>query len=684
MVLNGLNIFDSSPTYRERANSLIESIRGSAVCYDPFELLALTNKISAWEWVISSFDLPYCPPGLFRAGEYLQSVLVSTPSPDSEARCLDCRVVDLVHEVSDLYDDVLYLNGLDGLSEKADQLTKEQRSAVSTMQTMYHVRGRRDATFQRWYYSFLLQPQDELIKKLWGVDAGRLVDGIDALLARLRFGIYRTYKLDQKKFSSDFYRLDHLPSREAMIDSFDVEKITGWPSDFVQELSLPIGGDTSFYKGGFPGSPDNTYILRERPFVQIAGRHFAFNYYLVADFFYRAIQRCVDRVSQTKHGSEEWNKNQCAATEAEALRMLKALLPHAQIHSNNHYKTGPSSNDQGENDLLAVWQDILVIGEIKGRRRWANPPTENASAMVNLNFSDIKDAVEQCDRTERYIRESDAPVFYEEGWRARKPIRLGQIRRVFKIVIILDGENEITSCHDLLKGITDMVDGVLCISFDDLHVYEKYFEDQPLFFLCYLNERLRAASITNLKTFDELDHLAAYIRNPRYVDEAIQCRAEGYTFVNPGSFEELNDFFIALNNPGVDVKIPRLELPQTIYEILEMLQRCQPEGFLDGALWLLHLHPKAQAYVAEMIDAGVRQMRQTGKVRLSGYAKVSSREAVVITVCEPFYSLTEGVEEGLRAVRREIKRLGLVEMGYILLGYNGCMDYALVQGVRVH
>lgn len=255
---------------------------------------------------------------------------------------------------------------------------------------------------------------------------------------------------------------------------------------------------------------------------------------------------------------------------------------------------------------------------------------------------------------------------------------------MFKIVIILDGENEITSCHDLLKGITDMVDGVLCISFDDLHVYEKYFEDQPLFFLCYLNERLRAASITNLKTFDELDHLAAYIRNPRYVDEAIQCRAEGYTFVNPGSFEELNDFFIALNNPGVDVKIPRLELPQTIYEILEILQRCQPEGFLDSALWLLHLHPKAQAYVAEMIDAGVQQMRQTGKVRLSGYAKVSSCEAVVITVCEPFYSLTEGVEEGLRAVRREIKRLGLVEMGYILLGYNGCMDYALVQGVRVH
>ena len=679
MVLNGLNIFDSSPTYREKSKSLIESIRGSAVCYDPFELLALTNKISAWEWVVSSFDLPYCPPGFFRAGEYLQSVLVSTPPSGSEARRLDGRIVDLVHEVSDLYDDAFFLNGLNGLSEKTDQLTQEQRSTVSAMQTMYHVRGRRDATFQHWYYSFLLQPQSELIKKLWGIDASQLVDGIDALLTSLRFGIYRTYKLDQKTFSSDFYRMDHLPSRAAMIDCFDVEKITGWSRDFVQELSLPIGGDTSFYKGGCPGSPDNTYILRERPFVQIAGRYFVFNYYLIADFFYRAIQRCVDRMPQVKHNREEWNKNQCAATEAEALRTLRALLPQAQIHSNNHYKTGPRAIDQGENDLLAVWQDVLVIAEIKGRRRWANPPAENASAMVNLNFSDIKEAVDQCEKIERYIRDADTPVFYEEGWCERKTIDLKQIRHVFKIVIVLDGENEITSCHDLLKGISDMADGVLCISFDDLHLYEKYFEDQPLFFLCYLNERLRATSITNLKTFDELDHLAAYIRNPRYVDEAIQCKAEGYTFINPGSFEEMSDFFTALNNPDAGIQVPRLKGPQIIREIIELLQRSGSRSSLDKASWLSRLHPKVQAHLAEMIDAGVERLRQTGNVRLSGYAQVSSHEAVIITVCEPFSFITEGVEVGLRAARKEIKRLGLVEVGYILLGYNGRMDYASVQ-----
>lgn len=673
------SLLDSIPVLRERAQTLIRQIREGAVGYDPFELLALTNKISAWEWVVSSFDLPYCPPGFFRAGEYLQSVVVSTPSSEGEARRLDGRVVDLVHEVSDLYDDAFFLNGLNSLPEKADQLTQEQRSTVSAMQTMYHVRGRRDATFQHWYYSFLLKPQGELIKKLWRIDASRLVDGIDALLTSLRFGIYRTYKLGQKTFSSDFYRMDHLPSREAMIDCYDVEKITGWPRDFVQELSLPIGGDTLFYKGESAGSPDNTYILRERPFVQIAGRYFAFNYYLIADFFYRAIQRCVDRMPQVKHNREEWNKNQCAATEAEASRTLRALLPLAQIYSNNHYKPGSGANDQGENDLLAVWQDVLVIAEIKGRRRWANPPAENASAMVNLNFSDIKEAVDQCEKVERYILGADTPEFYEEGWCKRKMIDLKQIRRVFKLVIILDGENEITSCHDLLKGIADMVDGVLCISFDDLHVYEKYFENQPLFFLCYLNERLRATSISKLKTFDELDHLAAYIRNPRYVDEAIQCKAEGYTFVNPGSFEEMSDFFTALNNPDAGIQIPKLDLPQTISEIIEALQRSGSRGSLDKASWLSRLHPKVQVHLAEMIDAGVERLRQTGNVRLSGYAQVSSHEAVVITVCEPFSFVTEGVEDGLRAAREEIKRLGLVEVGYILLGYNGRMDYASVQ-----
>ena len=111
----------------------------------------------------------------------------------------------------------------------------------------------------------------------------------------------------------------------------------------------------------------------------------------------------------------------------------------------------------------------------------------------------------------------------------------------------------------------------MCLSLDDLLVYEKYFEHEPMQFLAYLSARADASNLKQTMNSDELDHLGLYICNPHYVQEIKRLHDGNIHMFLEDNRRNLDDFFNSLRNPST-IK-PTLYLPDELTSLLHAVWR---------------------------------------------------------------------------------------------------------------
>lgn len=660
---------------------LVEKIKRASLRFNPLELLAISNKVAIWENVrLEEGPFVHILPGTVRSGEYFQSVLVSAPeckdfvSIKTENTSLEKLFFE---DLPELYrgssirstSHILFSNNSDvGLSQS-------QLSSLGTLQNFYHVRGRRDAFFQHRYYEFLISPHDGILRELYSVSAQQVLDGLDALLNNTRVGLFEKYVNRQGELQPSFFHINHILPIQDLEKLFNVNYVTGWPQHLIADLSLPIGGGTDFYDTPKEGLPDDDLPIKDKPFIGINGCYYAFNYYILADFFYRALQKCIAKRCMERNIKYEWDKIQAEATESEVEKIFSNLLPKAQTFRNVFYWLDREKGLSSETDLIVLYSDVLLVVEVKGRKRWHDAPLHKSRAIAQKNFLDISSAIKQTRRTEDYIKRLSTCKFYNLEWEELVSIPMTSTRTIFKIVVVLDGVNELTSCKDALEGATGISsEGVLCISIDDLLVYERYFEGKPVLFLLYLKERIRATKLSRLLTFDELDHLAAYVGNINYIDLAIEHLKVPRTFLNPGSHDELNALFAAIGNPNKNIKIPHPKYSHRLDSIFSFLDKKKPFDILRISSFLMKLPPFCIENLFNLVDQALLEIRLYHYPFFVNAIKYSKEKAVMIVVKEPDDDIDKEVLPYYADSQRRMTLDGVKSIKVLIFGYAGVLN----------
>ena len=406
---------------RQNIDAQVETIRQQIQKCNPIRLLLRCNKIAAQEFVdFGDNDSATIrnEVGLFLSGEYAQSALVSLVNTfdGSEQECVqEQRVTEVIKDIAELYRLSTTIPFFANEIARVNKLTLNgnQLGAFQRTLNMINIRGKRLDYMQKQYHEVLLKPHDDIFRITYGIGADDIIGGLEKLQWSLRDGIRLKHQIsiEEPILQAEFRQFEVTPPLGMADELFDVINVTKWPNELARDLSWAVGAGVGFYEGDFPGWTIQVPLIKNRPFIEINGRVYAFNHSLLTDNFYRALQLAIKRRDQ----KYDWRRRQCLASEREASRVFSTILPNAKQYLNNHFPKNGYFNEKGENDLIVTYGDALVIVEVKGGYVDYKAPLEKGKDICRL-FQNIDKAIEQCRTTEQYLKSDTCPVLYHEDW----------------------------------------------------------------------------------------------------------------------------------------------------------------------------------------------------------------------------------------------------------------------------
>ena len=135
--------------------------------------------------------------------------------------------------------------------------------------------------------------------------------------------------------------------------------------DFVEALSFGFGDCPEFFNDEeYSGWPVVDLPVQKRPFIEIDGNYYCFDYYSFSDNFYRAIQKAVSRLDS----GYNWSTVQQQASESMTAGIFKSLLPACSVYQNNYYPVNKSLKQMYENDFTSFWISNTKVYGKKGRQ----------------------------------------------------------------------------------------------------------------------------------------------------------------------------------------------------------------------------------------------------------------------------------------------------------------------------
>ncbi|MDD5435391.1 MAG: hypothetical protein PH343_08185, partial [Nitrospira sp.] len=513
------------PKIKERIDEKVKKIREEISVCDPLMILKFTKDIAMLSHMNKSSELDYTNEEnmTIRAQEYIQSILVSTENHfnDKESKEeQEKRCHSILADVEDLYKEFVYFyHYWSAYKEDSGEIADEMMHYIVESQMLYLVRGNRYQVFELEPLKKLLPPHNEVLVELFGVTAEQIIEGLEKLKYSMSQGLADAW-MDMGKSWDEFRKVVDLgvdpevaieDMREVMAPTVEkvfgealnnISHVTGWDVRLTDALSLGVGECKDFFDGSeFSGWPIMEIPTKKKPFIKINGISYGFDYYSLFDNIYRALQKEIFR--QKPEYVDTWNKRQNLASEDMVKALFLDLLPGATAHTENYYPVGSSLKQMNENDLLITYSNYLFIIEVKAGSFPQTPPISDFDAHIRAYTKLAQEADSQCSRTIKYMDEHQpAPFYYADKQKKFEINNLSEFKEVYSFSVTVDNFNDFAAKVEKLNFIT-LSSKTIVISYDDLMVYEEYF-DSPIYFLHFLKQRKSAIDIPQIALNDEL------------------------------------------------------------------------------------------------------------------------------------------------------------------------------------
>ena len=578
------------PEHKKRLSRQVESLIAAIVKCDPIILLThcrirfiggmgVIKESGVWK------EHEECKA---RALEYIQSIIVTHKcdwAVDEELWEMRRRCDSVIEETEKLYMEMM------GFSlyyyHIAEQLTDDRnlQNFIFDSQMMYLVRGKRDVHFNERYFSLLFRYHDESFRQMFGLSASQVTDGVLKLIRVLcneKVLLFAQHQMEVMKFLSSDDRSDAAwESAERVhgefwlqaedIECFNVRKITGWTEQLLEQLSLPVGVKDEAVTHDYQFWPIDDLAIKDRPFLKIGSEYYCFDQYNFSDNIYRALFR----VFKEKDTKNLWHPRQTAAIESAVCEVFANLFPGCrQLRNVRYFLQGDAGHSQ-ELDLVILCSGMTIVVEAKGIWLRHTSPIVDLKSTKAFYEQGIAKAGVQSRRFQKHLDESNGVELFDEHNHLVFSASREELGTVCRMCVTTDNATEIVASTAKLAEIGVDAAGLICVSLDDLLVYERYFTS-PMVFAAYLKERHKATYLTNVSASDEFDHLGFFINNPCYCTYIQnQAKVPGEKTANifiDDNRRELDDFFVSLSDPTV--KKPVVYMPPELDKMLDCIWRC--------------------------------------------------------------------------------------------------------------
>ncbi len=509
-----------------------------------------------------------------------------------------------------------------------------------------NMRGERYHVHERQALEDIITPHSDVLVRLFGIDSQALVAGFDRMLRKLTAGLHDAL-LEMKEFREDVVtRLSELasesphseldalrnaafqdPALEARrkqlggelfgFDLFDVEKVTGLPTSLIAPLAWSPGEDEEFFApGDFRGWPLRVWPTMTRPFIRLGGRVLAFDVFAVFDNLYRVLQRLVFRLAPDYR--DTWNKRQKALSEALPFRYLDRILPGARVQHSIFYRTNSPAGplDWHECDGLLVFDDHLFIVEVKaGAFTYTSPATDLPAHIASLNNL-VRHPTAQGKRLLAYLESAPEVPIHDSAHNEVGRLRRSDFRHVTVCAVTLDPFTELAARGRHLRKVgVDIGEGsVWVLSVDDLRTYADLF-DNPLVFLHFVEQRMRAAQSDLVDVNDELDHLGLYLRENNYSMYAAnlaQSKPSHLTF--DGYRTPIDEYYSAVLR-GEPPILPKQDMPARLANVIQFLGASSLQNRAEIVSFLLDASGTYRKTIANAIEQQLHDNAALRRVR---------------------------------------------------------------------
>lgn len=499
-----------------------------------------------------------------------------------------------------------------------DMQLEEFRFRAETL--WLNIRGKRYQLHERQALLDVLAPHSDVLLKLFGLDAAALANEFDKILTRLTRGLVDIATDMKELHAKSMLRLDELAAKHedldfhalmakvfedrdlaaqrdrfagAMfgMDLFDVEKNTALPKALLDALSYSPGEDTEFFAPGeFAGWPLRIWPVMRRPFVRLNGSTYCFDIFSLFDNIYRVLRRIV--IELEPGNKEPWNDGQKAGSEELPFTYLTRLLPGAHVYRPIFYrwKVGNGPAQWHEADGILIYEDHLFVIEVKGGAFTYTSPANDLDAHLASLTALLQAPARQGSRFVDFLESAPEVSIADAEHNEITKLRRSDFRHVTVCTITLDAFTALAARAQHLAplGIDVGQRPLWPLSLDDLRVYAELF-DNPLIFLHFVEQRVRAGRSEKIDLNDEMDHFGMYITENNYTQYAEEISENADKMHFDGYTTPVNEYFSAVLVGDTPTK-PRQKMSHRVAEIVDLLgssnepHRAELSSFiLDGA-----------------------------------------------------------------------------------------------------
>ncbi|MCJ7813049.1 hypothetical protein MUP95_07020 [bacterium] len=452
-----------------------------------------------------------------RMVDYIQSVIAAAPPTKISIEDFDEDLWnELLNEVTGLYN-ILDLSF--HICHSAVKKTKLKNYDpdfdgfyVQAQMLWTSVRCHRYFTHDMPHLYDLLTPHDDVFREIFDISVNDFLEGIRSIQCSLSEGLElvteEMHKFHEKftkelqnenisivdcenpeKFQTMLKKMGweeqwvSICGRFRDFDLFDLQKITNLPTGLLRELSWSPGEENSFLAPGeFVGWPLRLWPIKVRPFLYVDGRYYCFDLINLMDDLYRIVERLIIRLKPGYR--DKWNRRQKTISESLPFKFFDRLLPNNKTYRSVHYEyvTNSTEEKDHETDGIIIYDDHLIIVEIKAGVFTSHPPTTNFLDYIESTKALIEKPATQAKRFIEYLHSSDQVSIYVPNNRETVVLKKEQFRHITACVVTLDNLTHLAAQADKLRAINVKVDNpVWCMAIDDLRVYAEIFDSHVVF-----------------------------------------------------------------------------------------------------------------------------------------------------------------------------------------------------------
>lgn len=511
-----------------------------------------------------------------------------------------------------------------------------------------NVRGKRYHAHEKQALLDVLIPHSDALERIYGISADQLVNELDKILNKLTRGLHDTM-MEMEAFQNDTMnrveeaakaaspnttfdeirdsvfqdaelaeRRDRLMGELFGLDLFDVAKNTSLPEALIKDLTWRPGEAVDFLSvGEYQGWPQRIWPIMQRPFIMIGERAYCFDIFSLFDNIYRVLRRVV--VQRDPNYAGTWNTRQKERTETLPMEYLLRILPGATVYGPVYYKwkVGTGSAEWHEADGILIYCDHLFVVEVKaGAYTYTSPANDIAahlSSLKNLLEAPAKQGARFVDYLESAPEVTIANAEHQEIAKLRRQ----DFRHITVCAVTLDSFTELAARAQHLGsvGIKLGARPVWPLSIDDLRVYSEVF-DNPLCFLHFVEQRMKAAQSEDVDLADELDHLGLYLEQNNYTMFASEMKGRNQVSkLNFDGYRKPIDEYYSAVIQGRPRELLRQKMPPFLAEIIGFLAETNEPSRAELTSFLLDASGDFREELARAIEVVLRESTELGRVK---------------------------------------------------------------------